>query len=394
MPATLSILAHVFPPNERPRAIAIWAAVAGVGVALGGVTSGWLLRHFWWGSIFLINVVVVVLALVVGAVLIPRSRERVRAPLDPVGALLSIAGLGTLVYGIIEAPDHGWGSASTITTFAVAITLILAFIRWELHATNPMLDLRYFRNPRFSAATTAITFVFFVMFGSYFVITQYLQSVHGYDPLAAGVRILPFAIAYMVSATRSARLVERFGQRRVVSFGMVVVAAGLAMMSRSGVETSYLYFAVSLATTALGMGLVTAPSTGAIMQSLPLDKAGVGSAVNDTTRELGGALGVAVFGSLVASTFHSELVSRVSGVTGAASRSLGAALQQASTLPAGRGTALAGAARESFVRGFDSTLVIAVAVSLVAAVLITWLLRPAPRMQRADETDNVSLEAA
>jgi MFS transporter, DHA2 family, integral membrane protein len=394
MPATLSILAHVFPPNERPRAIAIWAAVAGVGVALGGVTSGWLLRHFWWGSIFLINVAVVVVALVAGAVLIPRSRERVRAPLDPVGALLSIAGLGTLVYGIIEAPDHGWGSASTITVFAVALTLILAFVRWELHADHPMLDLRYFRNPRFSAATAAITLVFFVMFGSYFVITQYLQSVHGYDPFAAGVRILPFAIAYMVSATRSARLVERFGQRRVVSFGMVVVAAGLAMMSRSGVETSYLYFAISLAVTALGMGLVTAPSTGAIMQSLPLDKAGVGSAVNDTTRELGGALGVAVFGSLVASTFHSELVGRVSGVTGAASRSLGAALQQASTLPAGRGAALASAARESFVRGFDSTLVIAVAVSLVAAVLITWLLRPAPRAQRADETDTVSLEAA
>ncbi|HZP27803.1 MAG TPA: MFS transporter [Acidimicrobiia bacterium] len=394
MPATLSILAHVFPPDERPRAIAIWAAVAGVGVALGGVTSGWLLRHFWWGSIFLINVVVVAVALLAGAILIPRSREKIHAPLDPAGALLSIAGLGTLVYAIIEAPDHGWASTSTILTFALAVVIIVGFVWWELHTRQPMLDLRYFRNPRFSAATTAITFVFFVMFGTYFVITQYLQSVHGYDPLGAGLRILPFAAAYMVSATRSARLVERYGQRRVVSFGMVVVAAGLAMMSRSGVDTSYLYFAISLTVTALGMGLVTAPSTGAIMQSLPLDKAGVGSAVNDTTRELGGALGVAVFGSLVASTFHSELVSRVSGVTGAASRSIGAALQKAATLPAGRAATVAHAARESFVRGFDSTLVIAVVVSLVAAALITWLLRPATRTRDAEETDAVSLEAA
>jgi predicted MFS family arabinose efflux permease len=257
-----------------------------------------------------------------------------------------------------------------------------------------MLDLRYFRNPRFSAATTAITFVFFVMFGTYFVITQYLQSVHGYNPFDAGVRILPFAVAYMVSATRSARLVERFGQRRVVSFGMVVVAAGLALMSRSGVHTSYLYFAIALTVTALGMGLVTAPSTGAIMQSLPLDKAGVGSAVNDTTRELGGALGVAVFGSLVASTFHSQLVQHVSGVTGAASHSLGAALQRAATLPTGRGATVAGAARSAFVQGFDSTLTIAVAVALIAAGLIAWLLRPAPRAHGAEEHDAVALEAA
>ena len=394
MPATLSILAHVFPPDERPRAIAIWAAVAGVGVALGGVTSGWLLQHFWWGSIFLINVAVVAVALIAGALLIPRSRERIHAPLDPVGALLSIAGLSTLVYALIEAPDHGWGSTTTIATFAVAIAVIFAFVRWELHTAQPMLDLRYFKNPRFSAATTAITFVFFVMFGTYFLMTQYLQSVHGYDPLGAGIRVLPFAIAYMVSATRSARLVERFGQRRVVSFGLVVVAAGLAMMSRSGVTTSYTYFAIAIAVTALGMGLVTAPSTGAIMQSLPLDKAGVGSAVNDTTRELGGALGVAVFGSLVASTFHSQLISRVSGVTGAASRSIGAALQHAATLPAARATTVAHAARESFVSGFDSTLVVAVVVSLVAAALIAWLLRPVPGTRRAEDADTVTLEAA
>src|SRR3954468_21847760 len=187
MRATLSILAHVFPPKERPRAIAIWAGFAGVGVAMGGVVSGALLEHFWWGSIFLINVVVVVIALVAGFFLIPRSREKIHAPLDPLGALLSIAGLAALVYGIIEAPDHGWGSTQTLVTFGVALGVIGAFVAWELRAKEPMLDLGYFRNPPFTPATTAITLVFFAMFGSYFIFTQYLQFVHGYDPLSAGV---------------------------------------------------------------------------------------------------------------------------------------------------------------------------------------------------------------
>src|SRR5205823_303115 len=222
MPATLSILAHVFPPRERPRAIAIWAGFAGVGVAAGGVVSGALLENFWWGSIFLINVFVVVAALVAGFFLIPRSREKIHAPLDPLGALLSIAGLSALVYGIIEAPDNGWMSTRTIGTFGAAVVILAAFVAWQLKAKEPMLDLRFFRNPRFTAATTAITLVFFAMFGSYFLFTQYLQFVHGYSPLSAGVRILPWALAYMASATQSAKLVERFGQRAVVSTGLVI----------------------------------------------------------------------------------------------------------------------------------------------------------------------------
>jgi len=234
MPATLSILAHVFPPNERPRAIAIWAGFAGVGVAMGGVVSGALLENFWWGSIFLINVFVVVVALVAGFFLIPRSREKVHAPLDPFGALLSIAGLSALVYGIIEAPDHGWTSTQTLFTFGAAIVLLGLFVWWELRAKEPMLDLRFFKNPRFTAATTAITLVFFAMFGSYFLFTQYLQFVHGYDPLSAGLRILPWALAYLISATQSAKLVERFGQRLVVASGLTIAGLGLATGTLSG----------------------------------------------------------------------------------------------------------------------------------------------------------------
>src|SRR5215510_4151075 len=315
MPATLSILAHVFPPNERPRAIAIWAGFAGVGVALGGVVSGALLESFWWGSIFVINVVVVVVALVVGFFLIPRSREKIHAPLDPLGALLSIVGLSALVYGIIEAPDHGWASTQTIVIFAAAIIVLAAFVAWEFRTDEPMLDLRFFRNPNFTAATVAITLVFFAMFGSYFLFTQYLQLVHGYSPLGAAVRIVPWALAYMLSATQSAKLVVRFGQRLVVSTGLVIAATGLGIVAAtSTVGAGYLPFAIGVVVQALGMGITTAPSTGAIMRSLPLHKAGVGSAVNDTSRELGGALGVAVLGSLVSSHFRSSMQDAVRGL--------------------------------------------------------------------------------
>jgi EmrB/QacA subfamily drug resistance transporter len=376
MPATLSILAHVFPPRERPRAIAIWAGFAGVGVALGGVVSGALLEQFWWGSIFLINVAVVIVALVAGFFLIPRSREKVHAPLDPLGALLSIVGLAALVYGIIEAPGKGWTSTQTLGTFAVALVILGAFVAWELKAKEPMLDLGYFRNPRFTAATTAITLVFFAMFGSYFLFTQYLQFVHGYDPLSAGIRILPWALAYLLSATQSAKLVERFGQRFVVASGLVIAGFGIALLAvTSTVSSSYWWFALAVVVQATGMGFTTAPSTGAIMRSLPLHKAGVGSAVNDTTRELGGALGVAVMGSLVASSFRTSMSGSVAGLPAQATHSLSDALQSAAAAGGAHGVAIAGAAKSSFVDGFTSTLWVAAIVVVVASGLVAWLLR-------------------
>src|SRR6476659_8015001 len=395
MPATLSILAHVFPPNERPRAIAIWAGFAGVGVAMGGVVSGALLEQFWWGSIFLINVVVVLVALVAGFFLIPRSREKIHAPLDPLGAVLSIAGLSTLVYGIIEAPDHGWGSTQTLVTFAVALAVLGGFVLWELRAKEPMLDLGYFRNPRFTAATAAITLVFFAMFGSYFLFTQYLQFVHGYTPLSAGVRILPWALAYLISATQSAKLVERFGQRMVVASGLTIAGLGIALLAiTSDVTASYWWFALAVVVQALGMGITTAPSTGAIMRSLPLHKAGVGSAVNDTTRELGGALGVAEMGSLVASQFRSHLDAALPGLPAHAGRSLADALTSASTAPGARAGVIADAAREAFVTAFDSTLWIAAAVLVVAAGVVAWLLREAAVRDVARDVELELEEAA
>jgi EmrB/QacA subfamily drug resistance transporter len=366
----------VFPPDERPRAIAIWAGFAGVGVALGGVVSGALLEQFWWGSIFLINVVVVVVALVAGFFLIPRSREKIHAPLDPLGALLSIVGLSALVYGIIEAPDHGWGSTQTLVTFAIALVVLGGFVAWELRAREPMLDLGYFRNPRFTAATAAISLVFFAMFGSYFLFTQYLQFVHGYTPLEAGIRILPWALAYLLSATQSAKLVERFGQRAVVASGLTIAGVGIALMAlTSSVTASYWWFALAVVVQALGMGITTAPSTGAIMRSLPLHKAGVGSAVNDTTRELGGALGVAVMGSLVASQFRSTMEGAVGGLPERATHSLADALQSGAATGGARGAQIVHAAQTSFVDAFTSTLWVAAAVVVVASGIVAWLLR-------------------
>ncbi len=395
MPATLSVLAHVFPPSERPRAIAVWTGFAGVGAGLGGITSGWLLQHFWWGSIFLTNVVVVALALVAGAFFVPSARTDHAPTLDPMGAVLSIAGLGTLIYAIIEAPGNGWLSWSTLVSFVAAFVILGAFARWELRAPEPMLDLRFFRDPRFTAAASSITLIFFVMFGMIFVLTQYLQSVLGYSPLQAGVRVVPWALVYMASAPRSARLVERWGHRRVVSSGLAIVALGLALLSRSGLHANYPLLALSLVVTAAGMGMVTAPSTGAIVSSLPLNKAGVGSAVNDTTRELGGALGVAVVGSILASLYRGDIVHRVAGLPVAAqsaSGSLGAALQETTVLPRAGGQALLTAARQSYVHAFDLTIAVTVVVALLASALVSWLLRPVP----AADTDqpDVAWEAA
>ena len=251
-----------------------------------------------------------------------------------------------------------------------------------------MLDLRFFRNPQFAAATSTITLIFFVMFGMIFTLTQYLQLVLGYSPLEAGVRMLPWAVVYMISAPRSSRLVERFGQRVVVSSGLAVVAGGLALLALSGLHANYPVLALSLTVTAAGMGMVTAPSTGAIIVSLPLNKAGVGSAVNDTTRELGGALGVAVMGSVVASLYRGALPASAHAAAG----SLGAGLQSAAALPGQAGAELAHAARAAYVHAFDVTLLVAVGVALLASVLVSYVLRP-PSAEKVDEPVVLEAEA-
>jgi EmrB/QacA subfamily drug resistance transporter len=388
MPSTLSIITNVFPPKERGRAIGVWAGVAGLGIVLGPVIGGWLLENFWWGSVFLVNVPVVVVAILAGLPLVPESRDPRATPLDPVGALLSIAALVTLVYGIIEAPENGWTDPLILGFFGVAAVLSVAFIWWERRVDHPMLRMEFFRNPRFSAASGAITMVFFALFGSVFLLTQHLQFVLGYTPLQAGFRILPVA-ALIVAAPLSARLVEVIGTKIVVFVGLLTVATGLWLLSTVEVTSGYGLVAASLAILGTGMGLTMAPATESIMGSLPLAKAGVGSAMNDTTRMVGGALGVAVLGSILASSYGSAIEPALQGappqIAQAAGDSIGAASTIATQLgPQGQG--LLDAARSAFIQGMGDAVLVGAGVAAFAALLVLLLL-PARARGRTGERD-------
>jgi EmrB/QacA subfamily drug resistance transporter len=313
MPSTLSILTNVFPTRERAKAIAVWAGISGAGAAIGPLTSGLLLEHYWWGSVFLINLPIVALALLAGAVLVPKSKDRKATPLDPLGALLSIVGLSALVYAIIEGPSHGWFSAASLLWFAGAALAIGLFIAWESHTRHPMLDLKLFKDRRFAVASGGISLTFFAMFGTFYMLTQYLQFVLDYSPLGAAVRLLPVSLVLMAVAPQTPKLVARFGANKVASTGLLLVALALALTSTFDPNTKYWYLLVSIVVLAAGMAMTMAPMTTQLMTAVPRDRAGIGSAMNDTTRELGGALGVAVLGSLVTSQY-------TSGVSGVASQ--------------------------------------------------------------------------
>lgn len=307
MPATLSIITNVFPANERGKAIGIWAGVAGLGGALGPLTGGFLVEHFYWGSVFLVNIPIVIVGLIAGVVLIPTSKDPSAPRLDPVGALLSIVGLVSLLYAIIEAPTDGWTEPRILFTLGLGIVLLLVFVVWERRSDHPMLDVTFFKNPRFTAASGSITVVFFAMFGSIFLLTQYFQFVLGYTPLETGIRMLPFAGTMMVLSPTSAKIVQYIGTKITVAIGLGLVTAGLISMSSLAVDSSYGAIVWRLMLMAAGMGFTMAPATDSVMGSLPLAKAGVGSAVNDTTRQVGGALGVAIVGSVLASTYGSKI---------------------------------------------------------------------------------------
>lgn len=330
MPSTLSILTNMFPSHERGRAIGIWAGMAGVGIPLGPLLGGWLLAHFHWNAVFTVNIPIVLVALALGQWLLPTSRDP-RAPrVDVPGAVLSMAGLSLLIYGIIEAPLHGWTATATMSPFAAGVAFLLVFAWWEIRTPEPMLDMRFFRSRRFSAANAAITLVFFAMFGSLLSLTQYLQFILGYTPLEAGVRMLPMAVGMMVGGPSSARIAERVGTKVVVSTGLVVVALGLLLLSRLQANSGYLPVVIALLVMAIGMGFSMAPATEAVMGAIPRAKAGVGSAMNDTTRQIGGALGVAIIGSIMSSAYRADVTDATAGLpaeaAGAATDSLGAAL--------------------------------------------------------------------
>ena len=375
MPSTLSILTNVFrDPKERGRAIAIWAGFSGLGVALGPVIGGLLLRHFSWSSVFWVNLPIGATALVLGHFFVPESKDTKAPRLDPIGALLSIVALGLLLFGIIEGPGEGWSSPIVMGSFGVGLVALIGFITWERHSDHPMLDMSFFANPRFTAANSAVTLTFFAMFGSLFLMTQYWQFVHGYTPLQAGVRLIPYAMAMMFTAPLSARIVEKLGTKRVVTLGLCIISLSMLLLSTIHRDSSYFRVIVNMCFMAVGMGLTMAPATESVMGSLPREKAGVGSAVNDTTRQVGGALGVAVVGSLVASVYASGIddVAARFGLAGSAlskaRSSLGAALEAAANLGS-NGDGLAIAAKDSFVHGLSNGLRLGAGVVACAAFI-------------------------
>jgi EmrB/QacA subfamily drug resistance transporter len=380
MPATLSIIINSFPGHERPRAIAVWAAFAGVGGALGPISSGLLLDNFWWGSVFFANLPVILLLFVLAVIIVPTSKDPDGHALDPGGAVLSVVGLVALVFGVIEGPERGWTDPLTVGGFVVAALALAGFVAYELRVEHPMLDPRLFRNRRFSAGSATITLTFFNMFGMFFLLTQYLQFVRGYTPLEAGVRVLPSAFMMILVAPRSPRLVQRFGVRRLVRGGFLLTAVGFVLLGLSQRDTPYVVIALALMFTGGGMAALMPPASQLIVNSVPISKAGVGSAVNDVTREVGGALGIAVLGSVMASLYRSNAGfadaiadpaardvahESVGGALGVANRALDAGFIDVAVHDR-----IVTAAGDAFLKGSSVAFLVAAGVAVLTAVVV------------------------
>jgi EmrB/QacA subfamily drug resistance transporter len=387
-PTTLSILTNTFrEPAERARAIGVWAGVAGIGIAIGPVVGGLLVEHFGWGSVFLINVPVCATTFFLARWLVPNTSAPEESPLDPIGALLSIAGLVALLFAIIEVPNHGWVAPDVLGSFVIGVLFLGLFAAWEARNPRPMLDVRFFRNARFSAASATITLAYFALFASTFLLTQYFQFVLGYSALKSGLMLTPVALGLIIGSPVAPRFVHRLGTKRVVVFGLLVVAAAMACYASNTIMSSFaLGFGVRLVD-GMGMGFTVAPVTESIMGSLPTSRAGVGSAVNDTTRQTGGALGVAVLGSIFASSYHATFDSARGlshHVTHAARDSIGTSLQVANHLPAGAAARLRDVAHGAFLSSMRITYMCAVAVVLGAAFVAARFL-PARAAEPSDE---------
>ncbi len=383
-PTTLSIITNTF-PDRRTRAMAIgaWGAVTGLGVATGPVVGGALLEHFWWGSVFLALIPVAAVAMVGAWLVVPRSRLEDRAPLDRTGLGLSVVALGSLVFTIIEAPEHGWLGPRTVAGFLLAAAAVVLFVRWERGRDDPMLDVRLFANLRFSAASTSVTVAFFSLFGFIFLITLYFQQLRDFSPMSTGVRILPVAFSIAISSIVGSRLLVRIGNKAVVAGGLLSLAAAFAWIAMSASLVKYDLIAAQMVLLGTGMGLTSSAATESIMGVVKPEQAGAGSAVNDATREVGGTLGVAVLGS-VYSTLYAHSLQRTSALPAAllheASASFGAGRAVAAGMQGAAGIALGQAVTRTFMDGLHAACFVAAGVCLAGAVAVAVLLpsRPGP----------------
>ena len=373
MPSTLSVIVDVFPREERAKAIGIWAGVAALGIPLGMIVGGWLLENFWWGTAFLINVPVVIVALVGGWVFVPESRDPEARRIDIPGAAISMLGLAALIYTIIEAPERGWAAPLTLAGFALTGVAGVVFVLYELRTKESMLDVRYFANSRLSAGAGSIGIAFMLMLGTMFLLTQYLQFVQGYSPLDTGIRLVPMAFGFMLGAPVSARLVSLLGTKWTVAGGLLIIAGSVGSMAMLDTTTAYWVVGSLLLLFGIGGANTMAPATDAVMAALPESHAGVGSALNDTTRQVGGALGVGIFGSIFNSLYSSNVTSAVADLPAEAAslakNSVGGAFQVAADLGEAGSGSLVQAANSSFVDATGIVFVIMGTIGFVGALL-------------------------
>ncbi len=380
MPATLSTITGTFEAAERTKAVSIWAGVAGGSAVLGLLASGTLLEFWSWRSVFALNVVLAVAAIVGTLRVVPESADPDAPRLDVTGALIAVVGLFAVVYSIIEAPTYGWGAARTLGGVGAGILVLVGFVRYELRVAHPLLDPRIFGHRRLAAGTLSIFVQFFAFFGFVFVILQYLQLVRGDSPLRSALSMLPMAVTMMPTARLVPRLVAKVGAKAVCAVGLVLIAVGLAVVAQVDADSSYWLLLTGLLPLGAGMGAAMTPATSAITEALPAAQQGVGSAMNDLSRELGGALGIAVVGSVLSSVYRSHFVLPHTG-TGVPA-DLAAKAQESFAVAAHLGGPIANAGSSAFVDGLHAALLIGSAAALAAAVLVGLLL---PR--RSDSTE-------
>jgi EmrB/QacA subfamily drug resistance transporter len=388
-PTTLSIISNTFEGDERGRAIGIWAGLSGLGLAAGPIVGGLLLDQFWWGSVLLVNVPIVAVSIVLVVLWVPTSKDEHAPPLDIPGAVLATAGMTALIYGIIEAPTKGWGSTEVVVALALALVILVAFVLREHSTDHPMLPVVFFADRRFSAASVALALTFFGLLGYIFLLTQYLQFVRGLTALEAGVRLAAPALGILVSAPLSPRFAERFGTKVIVGLGLSIGAVSMVLLSRTWILDDDLWLAVMFVIFGFGMGLTMAPATDSIMGSVPRERAGVGSAVNDTTRQFGGVLGVAVIGSLLVTRYDSRIdaLTIPAPARAAARSSIGGALRVANELGGRAGQRLVDAARAGFSDGLQFAALVVAGVIVLAVVVVVLFLPNRPTDHGAVEVD-------
>jgi EmrB/QacA subfamily drug resistance transporter len=381
-PATLSLVTMTFDDlADRAKAFGVWGATAGVAIAIGPIAGGYLIDHFWYGSVFIVNVPVACVTIALAAFLVPESRSPVVRRVDLGGLALGSVSMSSLVLGIIEGPSWGWLSTKVLGLFVVSVVTLLFFGLYERRFTDPMLDIRLFRRGAFSSAAAAIATSFFCLFGFVFLVTQYFQLVHGYSPLSAGVHTLPFAIVTMIATPIGAVLALRIGIRLVVSSGLVVMGASMMWMTQFGAHAAYWGpVVISMMLLAVGFSLISSPSTSALMGSLSTAQIGAGAAVNETTRELGGTLGVAVVGSVFSSLFGKRIAEVLTPLgfshhaVVVAQSSMQAALRASLAGPKAESATIHNSITQAFLDGFHRGCIVAALTAIVVGVVTFFYL--------------------